>query len=81
MLLFQTTIIETDRFDGILLLNEHGDLYFLFHNLSVQIIPFKTKKIKKKIIGRKKGIPKNVHKAPYPGMQIMILKTTTGETF
>ena len=57
-----------DRFDGGLLLNKHGDLYFLFHNFGVQIIPFKTKKLKKKSSEGKKDVAKNVHKAPYPEM-------------
>ena len=46
------------------------DLYFLFHNFGVQIIPFKTK-FKKNISRKeKKDIPvaRNVHKAPFPGM-------------
>ena len=30
-----------DRCDGVLVLNEHGDLYFSLHNFGVQIIPFK----------------------------------------
>ena len=38
------TIIEINSYDGVLLLNEHSDLYFLFHNFGVQIIPFKTRK-------------------------------------
>ena len=41
-LLFRSTIIEIDRYDGVLLLNEHGDLYFLLHNFGVQIICFKV---------------------------------------
>ena len=33
-------VIEIDRYDGVFLLKEHGgDLYFLFHNFGVQIIP------------------------------------------
>ena len=35
ILLFRSTIIEIDRYDGGLLLNEHDDLYFLFHNFGV----------------------------------------------
>ena len=41
-MLFRSTIIEIDRYDGVLLLNEHDDLYFLFHNFDVHIIPLKT---------------------------------------
>ena len=41
IVLFRSTIIEIDRYDGVLLLNEHGDLYFLLHNFGVQFIPFK----------------------------------------
>ena len=56
ILLFRSTIIEIDRYGGGLVLNEHGDLYFLLlNNFGVQIIPFKTKikEKKRKIIGRK----------------------------
>ena len=66
ILLFRSTIIEIDRYDGGLLLNEQGDLYFLFYNFGVQIIPFKT--MKKNLSEGKQDIAKNVHKAPYPGM-------------
>ena len=70
ILLFRSTIIKIDRYDGDLLLNEHGDLYFVLHNFGVQIMPFKIK-IKnnsKKLSEGKKDIAKNIHKAPYPGM-------------
>ena len=40
--LFRSMIIEIDSYDGVLLLNKHGDLYFLSHNFIVQIIPFKN---------------------------------------
>ena len=44
ILLFRSAIIEMDRYGGGLVLNEHGDLYFLLiDNFGVQIIPFKTK--------------------------------------
>ena len=43
ILLFRSTLIAIDWYDGVLLLNEQGDLYFLFHNFGVQIIPFKNK--------------------------------------
>ena len=60
VLLFRSTLIEIDRYDGVLLLNEHGDLY----NFGVHIIL-----LKKIIISEgKKDIAKNVHRAPYPGM-------------
>ena len=32
---------EVNRYDGLLLVNEHGNLYFLLHNFGGQIIPFK----------------------------------------
>ena len=44
---------EVNRFDGLLLVNEYGNLYFLLHNFEGQIIPFKLEKLKK-IIGGKK---------------------------
>ena len=68
ILLFRSTIIEIDRYDGGLLLNVHGDLYFLFHIFGVQIIPFKTKNKINNFLEGKKYIAKNVLKAPYPGM-------------
>ena len=43
------------------LLNEHGDLYFLSHNSSVQIVLFNLRKIKK-ISDRKKDIGESVVK-------------------
>ena len=36
-----------NRFDGLLLVNEYGNLYFLLHNFEGQIIPFKLEKLKK----------------------------------
>ena len=66
ILLFRSTIIEIDRYDGGVLLNELGDLYFLFHNFGVQIIPFKNFFFF--LSKGKKYIAKNVHKAPYSGM-------------
>ena len=44
---FAVSIIEIDRYtyDGVLLLNEHDDRYFLFHKFGVHIIPFTTKRI------------------------------------
>ena len=38
---------EVNRFDGLLLVNEYGNLYFLLHNFEGQIIPFKLEKLKK----------------------------------
>ena len=37
-------IMVIDWYNGVLLLNKHGDLYFLLHNLGVQITLFKSKK-------------------------------------
>ena len=37
---------EVNRYDGLLLLNEHGNLYFLLHNFGGQIIPFKLEELK-----------------------------------
>ena len=79
ILLFRSMIIEIDRYDGVLLLNKQGDPYFFLHSFGVQIIPFKLLSFNYR--KEKRDIAKNVHKAPYPGMQIMILKTTTQETF
>ena len=53
ILLFRSVIIEIDRYDGGLLLNEHGDRHFLFHNFGAQIMPC-ISKIVKEIIRRKK---------------------------
>ena len=44
---------EVNRYDGLFLVNEYGNLYFLLHNFEGQIIPFKLEKLKK-IIGGKK---------------------------
>ena len=38
---FQSTVVQLDRYDGDLLINEQDDLYFLLHNFGVPIIPFK----------------------------------------
>ena len=38
---------EVNRYDGLLLVNEHGNLYFLLHNFGGQIIPFKLEELKK----------------------------------
>ena len=44
---------EVNRYDGLLLVNEHGNLYFLLHNFGGQIIPFKLEELKKNIGGKK----------------------------
>ena len=44
---------EVNKYDGLLLVNEYGNLYFLSHNFDGQIIPFKLEKLKQ-IIGGKK---------------------------
>ena len=51
-----------------LLLNEHGELYFLSHNKSVHII------------GQKKRYTQKRGKKRYSGIQIMTAKTTTTQT-
>ena len=66
--LFQPTIIDIDRYDGVLLLNEQGDLYILLHNIGVQIIPFKSRNIFQNLLEGKKDIAGNVHRAPYSGI-------------
>ena len=44
---------EVNRYNGLLLLNEHYNLNFLLNNLSEQIIHHQEDKLKK-VIGRKK---------------------------
>lgn len=44
---------EVNRYNGLLLLNEHYDLNFLLNNLREQIIHHQEDKLKK-VIGRKK---------------------------
>jgi len=61
-------IIYINRYDGVLLLNEQGDLYILLHNIGVQIIPFKSEKIFQNLSEGMKDIASNVHKAPYTGI-------------
>ena len=46
---------EVNRYNGLLLLNEHYDPNFLLNNFSEQIIHHQEDKLKK-IIGRKKEI-------------------------
>ena len=50
---------EVNRYDGLLLVNEHGNLYFLLHNFGGQIIPFKLEELKN--YWRKKDTSKSVH--------------------
>ena len=38
---------EVNRYDGLLLVNEYGNLYFLLHNFQGEIILFKLEKLKK----------------------------------
>ena len=64
VLLFRSTLIEIDRYDGVLHLNEHGYLY----NFGVHIILLKIIIRRKLSEGKKDDIAKNVHRAPYPGM-------------
>ena len=44
---------QVKRCDGLMLLKEHSELYFLLHGFGVQIIPFKLENLKKKFIERK----------------------------
>ena len=53
ILLLRSTIIEIVRYDGVLLLNEHGDLYILLHHFGDKLSPLNQKHFKKNI-GRKK---------------------------
>ena len=62
------------------LLNEHGDLDFLSHNNSVQIVLFNLKKSKKSIERKKKDRVKACNITPYSEVQIMTMKTTTIQT-
>lgn len=73
--------IKRNRFDGLLLLNEHGDLHFLLHNFGVHIILFRLKNFKKNCWKGKKDIAKSVHKTVTRGCKFMTLKTTTRGTF
>ena len=67
ILLFLSTTIEIDRYDGVLLVNEHGDLYFYCIILVYKLSPLNKKNIKNLSEG-KKDMAKNVHKARYPEM-------------
>ena len=49
-----------NEINGLLLLNEHGDLYFLLLNNSVHIIFFNLNKFKKILSQGKKDIGENV---------------------
>ena len=64
------------RYDGLQLLNEHGDLYFLLHKFGVQIIPCKLEKLKR-IIEGEKDRAKSVHVARYVSMKTRTVKATT----
>ena len=64
---FQSTVVELDRYDGDLLINEHGDLYFYCIILVYKLSPLNKKKLKN-LSDRKKDTAKNVHKARYSGM-------------
>ena len=55
---------KIERYDGVLLLNKHGDLYLLLHNFGVQIIPFKRNTFKEKLSEGKKIWPVNVDVFP-----------------
>ena len=61
---FRSTITEIDKYDGVLLLNEHSDLYFLLHNFVAQIIPFKSKNCFYNL-SEGKDIAKIVQRPPY----------------
>ena len=61
------------------LLNERGDLYFLLLNNSEHIIFFNLKSLKNLSEGKK--IQLKCGKKKYCGMQIMIAKTMTIQTF
>ena len=41
------------RYDGLLLVNEHADLYFLLHYFVVQIVPFKLDELQIIVEGEK----------------------------
>ena len=58
---------EVNRYDGLLLVNEHGNLYFLLHNFGGQIIPFKLEELKN--YWRKKDTSKSAHQACCSRMQ------------
>ena len=64
------------KYDGLQLLNEHGDLYFLLHKFGVQIIPCKLEKLKR-IIEGENDRAKSVHVARYVSMKIRTVKATT----
>ena len=72
---------QVKRCDGLMLLKEHSELYFLLHDFGVQIIPFKLENLKKKFRKKNRDAAKNVPGARYPLMQIITLKTTTQGTF
>ena len=59
--------MEVNRYDGLLLVNEYGNLFFLLHNFDGQIIPFKSEKLNKLL--EEKDTTKNVHEACCSRMQ------------
>ena len=69
-----------NRCDGLFLLNEHGDLYFLLHKNIVHTILLNLEKKFKNLSEGKKDIAKSVRKTVTPNMQIMTTKTTTLQT-
>ena len=70
-----------NRCDSLFLLNEHGDLHFLFHKNIVHIILLNLEKKIEKFVGRKKRYSRKRATNRYSNMQIMTTKTTTLPTF
>ena len=69
-----------NRCDGLFLLNEHGDLYFLLHKNIVHFIFLNLEKKRTKFVGRKKRYSRKRAQNRYYNMQIMTTKTTTLRT-
>ena len=69
------------RYDGLFLLNEHSELCFYRIIFIHKWSPFNQNKLKKKIIGRKKGTAKRTQEARYSRTQIITLKAMTRSTF
>ena len=55
-----------NRCDGLFLLNEHGDLYFLLHKNIVHIILLNLEKKEKNLSEGKKDIAESVRKTVTP---------------
>ena len=55
-----------NRCDGVFLLNEHGDLYFLLHKNIVHIILLNLEKNKKNLSEGKEDIAESVRKTATP---------------